>query len=72
MPDSMHLLSQSGLLRDSNKHKILESTCSGDQAETFMMRVTRGSGIAGLAGIAEASWASFGNLLVHHCITVSL
>ena len=28
-----------------------------------MMRVTRGSGIAGLAGIAEASWTSLGTFL---------
>lgn len=33
---------------------------SGDQAENLMMRVSRASGIAGLASIVEASWLSLG------------
>ncbi|KAL3154492.1 hypothetical protein ABBQ32_013954 [Trebouxia sp. C0010 RCD-2024] len=67
LPTTGHLMEEASILR----YQLLQQMCkacnisvlltghhAGDQAETFMMRLTRGSGIAGLAGIAEVSWSS--------------
>ena len=44
---------------------------AGDQAETVLMRTTRASGIAGLAGIMSAVWdlsrEACSCMLVHPC-----
>lgn len=66
-PRSGRVMEQASIMR----YKLLHQACkaqgisvlltghhAGDQAENFVMRASRGSGIVGLASIAEASWSS--------------
>ena len=45
------------------RHTDGECVYPGDQAENLMIRASRGSGIAGLASISQASWCFLGTCL---------